>query len=198
MTSGPFISEAPIMKKITSCLATTSVVVATFAVTCVVPATGAPLHLPMMQIAHPSAITEVNWRGGGWHGGGGGWHGGGWRGGGGGWHGGGWRGGGGGWHGGGWYGGGGWYPSGYYGGWYPGYGGYYGDGLWIGGGALLLGALVGSAIANNAYHGGHYYYEDPHPRRYYRHPDYSHRYSYGAYVTRHADPYLGWQRALDH
>lgn len=107
-----------------------------------------------------------------------------------GWHGGGWRGGG--WHGGGWRGG------GYYGGWYPGYDGYYGgDELWIAGGALLLGALIGSAIANSAYHGDYYYHEDRRPQRY-RHRYYSQKYSYTPYVADRADPYLGWQRGLDH
>lgn len=173
---GFFIGEDPFMKKIISCLGATSVIVATFGVASVVPAIGAPINLRPMQIPHPSEITYVNWHGGGWHGGG--WHGGGWH--------------GGGWHGGGWHGGG-WHGGGYYGGWYPGYGGYYGDDLWVAGGALLLGALIGGAIANSANYGDHYY---GHPHGY-RQPYYIHRHSYTPYTVHYADPYLGWQRGLD-
>lgn len=157
ISNGLFIGEDPIMNKIMSCLGGTNVVVA-FAVIGIVPAIGAPINLPMKQIAHPSEITYVDWHGGGWHGGG-------------------------------------WYPGGYHGGRHPGYGGYYGDDFLVAGGALLLGALVGSAIVNSAYQGDRYYQEDRYPHRY-RRPYYSHRYSYTPYISHHGDPYLGWQRGF--
>lgn len=182
------------MKTIMSCFGATSVAAATFAAASIVPATGAPILLTGIQIAHPSDVTYVRdgmgWRGNGFRGGG-------WR------HGGNWRGGhwpGSGFHGGGYY------------GWHNGYGGYYNDNddLWIAGGALVLGALIGSAIANSGYYGNNYYgyygnnyYEDRYVGSYryrdqnYRYRDYNYRYRGTPYRAHTADPYLGWQRALD-
>ncbi|BCH28262.1 hypothetical protein MesoLjLc_01920 [Mesorhizobium sp. L-8-10] len=174
------ISEDSIMKNLVSWLNAAGVA-AIFAVASVVPATGAPNLLPRPQTAHPTAhpleVIQVRdgmrWRGNGYRGGG-------WR------HGGNWRGRN--WHGSGFRGG------GYYG-WYNGYGGYYDDDAWVAGGALLLGALIGSAIANSSYYGD-YFYED----RYLnggRYSGYRDRYSPAPYRRQTADPYLGWQRALD-
>lgn len=184
------------MKKILSWMGATTVA-ATVALASTVPSTGAPTLLPRPEIAQPLDVIHVRdgtrWRGSGFRGSG--WrNGGNWRGG----H---WRGNG--FRGGGYHGG---YRGGYYGG-YNGYGGYYGDDFWIAGGALMLGALIGSAIANNNYYGGYSYgdrYLYPegyvnYGERYrpYRYSNRPYRYSHTPYRNQTVDPYLGWQRALD-